>query len=95
MISKAIQNLSKLNLNNHVAKSLNPNTKLYVCDFNLIKKCKYGVNCHNYHVETAYMWQYLENDGVEWFNFSNELNKIAENAYCNPKIKKFCLRYNF
>ena len=64
-----------------------------ICDFNLLKKCKYGdVGCSSNHFETTFMWQYIENNDNNWQNFSNELNKTIEKAYCDPQMKKITLK---
>ena len=73
-------------------RQLNNPKVAIICDFNLTNQCKYGNKCSKYHVETTYLWQYLESfNEKNWKNFPNELNKSTEKAFCNPRVKKFSL----
>ena len=70
-----------------------------ICDFNLLKKCKYGDRCVANHFETSFMWQYIEqcgsineNNDNNWQSFSSDLNRTIEKAYCNPRMKKIALK---
>ena len=56
-----------------------------ICGFHMRGKCNYGDKCIHHHTDLPYLWQFAAQGDDQWESFSNEVNAILENCYCDVK----------